>query len=630
MPFHAVRPLGPSKENARVKARVTGLGLPVALLLSVVWPAAGAEQWKPAAGPLTTEWTASVSPENALPEYPRPQLVRSNWVNLNGVWDYAIRPKGENSPENFDGSILVPFPVESSLSGVMKPLTPENRLWYRRTISVQAQKGKRVLLNFGAVDWSTEVFVNGVKAGTHEGGYDPFTIDITSALRAGAKQELRVGVWDPTDQGLQPRGKQALKPQGIFYTAVSGIWQTVWLETVPETYIARLAETPDVDGKRLRLTVFSATNVPFEAVARLNGKVVGRVSGTTNQESALAVSELKLWSPETPALYDLDVRLKSGDAVKSYFGMRKVEVRAGADGVVRLLLNGRPLFQIGTLDQGWWPDGLYTAPADAALRFDIETLKKLGFNMCRKHVKVEPARYYYWCDKLGLMLWQDMPSAMSDIRPSNVETGHPDVTFTPQDDAVFRRELRALVENVGNAPSIVGLVPFNEGWGQHDTNEILKWVKSLDPSRVVDGPSGWEDRGFGDMKDMHKYPGPGMFPASADRASVLGEFGGLGFPVPDHLWWNKRNWGYRSYNTRDALQAAYTELIQNLEPLVAKGLSAAIYTQTTDVEGEVNGLMTYDRRVLKYDGAKLKALHERIIALGAGQAEAASGDSKHD
>jgi len=612
MPFRAVRPLWPSRETSCAARWSASL----ALLLVTLVPAIAAGPWKQAAGPLTTEWTAAVSPTNALPEYPRPQMTRPNWVNLNGLWDYAIRPKSENAPEQYEGSILVPYPVESSLSGVMKPLTPDNRLWYRRTITAATRKGQRVLLHFGAVDWRAEVFANGVSVGTHEGGYDPFTVDITKALRPGAKQEIRVAVWDPTDQGLQPRGKQTLKPQGIFYTAVSGIWQTVWLETVPDAYITRLAEVPDLDGKRLCLTVFAAANAPFTAVARLNGKIVGRVSGTTNQEAALALSELQPWSPTTPVLYDLDVRLKSGDAVKSYFGMRKIEARAGADGIVRLLLNGQPLFQIGTLDQGWWPDGLYTAPTDAALRSDIETLKKLGFNMCRKHVKVEPARYYYWCDKLGFMIWQDMPSAMSDIRPSGVEPGHADVTFTAEDDAVFRRELRALVEAVGNAPSIVGFVPFNEGWGQHQTNEILQWVKSLDPSRLVDGPSGWEDRGYGDMKDMHKYPGPGMFPVVPDRVSVLGEFGGLGFPVPDHLWWNKRNWGYRNFKTRDELQAAYTKLIEDLEPLVAKGLSAAIYTQTTDVEGEVNGLMTYDRRVLKYDAAKLKALHEHVIALG--------------
>lgn len=549
-------------------------------------------------------------------------MIRKNWANLNGLWEYAIQPKDQDAPRKFDGSILVPFPIESALSGIKRPLTPADRLWYRRTFAAPHRKDERVLLHFGAVDWQTEVFVNGKKAGSHEGGYDPFTVDVTDALRAGQAQELLVSVWDPTDTGLQPRGKQTLNPEGIWYTAVSGIWQTVWLESVPATYISRLVMVPDVDGKRLRLTVLSPAGASFHAVAKLHGQVVGQVAGKTNQETFIALKSPELWSPASPVLYDLEVRLKPGDSVTGYFGMRKIERRADSNGIVRLFLNNRPLFQIGTLDQGWWPDGLYTAPSDEALRFDIETLKKLGFNMCRKHVKVEPARYYYWCDKLGLMIWQDMPSAMFKTRSTGVKPGGNDVAFSSDEDAVFRRELRALLENTGNSPSIVGFVPFNEGWGQHATNEILKWVKSMDPSRLVDGPSGWEDRDFGDMKDMHKYPGPGMFPVLAERASVLGEFGGLGFPVPDHLWWNKRNWGYRTYKSREELQAAYAALIAELGPMVEKGLSAAIYTQTTDVEGEVNGLMTYDRRELKFDAAKLSAMHQHLIELGSGHATA--------
>jgi hypothetical protein len=607
--------------SAYIPSRMTSALGPILLALLPILLAApgfGAE-WKRAECPLSTVWTATVNPQKCLPEYPRPQMVRKGWTNLNGLWGYTIQAKGLGSPKEFEGSILVPFPVESSLSGVKRPLTPAERLWYMRTFTVPKTKGNRVLLHFGAVDWQAEVFVNGTKVGSHEGGYDPFTIDVTAALRSSEPQELRVSVWDPTDTALQPRGKQTLNPRGIWYTAVSGIWQTVWLESVPATYISRLVMIPDVDRKRLKLTVLSDANVSFDATAKLRGTVVGRIAGNTNQETYIALKEPELWSPDSPVLYDIEISLKSGDAVNSYFGLRKIEQRAARDGTFRLFLNNLPLFQIGTLDQGWWPDGLYTAPSDEALRFDIETLKKLGLNMCRKHVKVEPARYYYWCDKLGLMVWQDMPSAMVETRPTGVKPGGNDVTFASEEDAVFRRELRALVENARNSPSIVGFVPFNEGWGQHNTNEILKWVQSLDPSRLVDGPSGWEDRGYGDMKDMHKYPGPDMFPVLPGRTSVLGEFGGLGFPVPDHLWWNKRNWGYRTFSSREELQSAYADLMRALEPLVVKGLAAAIYTQTTDVEGEINGLMTYDRRDLKFDAAKLKAMHQHLIELGTGR-----------
>jgi hypothetical protein len=326
---------------------------------------------------------------------------------------------------------------------------------------------------------------------------------------------------------------------------------------------------------------------------------------------------MELWSPESPTLYDLEVKLKSGDTVASYFGMRKVEVRKDAAGVERIFLNDSPKFMIGPLDQGWWPDGLYTAPTDEASRYDIEMLKKMGYNMCRKHVKVEPERWYYWCDKLGLMVWQDMPSAMVKSRPTGVKRDAPvDAEFTPQEDGSFRTELRAMMQHLHNYPSIVAWVPFNEGWGQHKTEDVLRMVRQLDPTRLVDGPSGWEDRAYGDMKDMHRYPGPDMYPVVPGRASVLGEFGGLGWPVEDHLWWNKRNWGYRTYTDQNSLNAAYESAADKLEPLIHDGLSAAVYTQTTDVEGEVNGLMTYDRKVLKYDAAKLAAIHARLIALG--------------
>jgi hypothetical protein len=584
-----------------------------------------AADWKAADSALTTQWTAKVSPSNAWREYPRPQMQRPNWTNLNGLWDYAIVAKEADRPSKYDGQILVPYPVESALSGVKRALTPAQRLWYRRTFSVPLAKGMRLLVHFGAVDWRTEVWVNGTAVGKHEGGYDPFTFDITDALKAAAPsgpatQEIVIAVWDPTDSEVHPRGKQVLDPTGIWYTAVSGIWQTVWLEPVPAGHIDAVTMIPDVDGKRLRLTVHASSAGDFTATAKLHGKDVGHITAATDGEVALPLTALELWSSETPTLYDLDVKLKSGDAVTSYFGMRKVEVKKDAAGVDRIFLNGSPKFMIGPLDQGWWPDGLYTAPTDEASRFDIETLKKMGFNMCRKHVKVEPERWYYWCDKLGFMVWQDMPSAMVKSRPATaVKRDAPvDAEFTAQEDASFREELRAMMRHLESFPSIVAWVPFNEGWGQHKTDEILKMVKQLDPTRLVDGPSGWEDRGYGDMKDMHKYPGPDMYAPVGGRASVLGEFGGLGWPVEGHLWWDKRNWGYRTYSDQGALIAAYMDALGKLEPLIRDGLSAAIYTQTTDVEGEVNGLMTYDRKVIKYDVAKLAALHGRLIEVGKG------------
>jgi beta-galactosidase/beta-glucuronidase len=591
--------------------------LTIALSLVCV-PALFSADWKLADNPLTTPWTSDVNPSHPLPEYPRPQMVRKDWTNLNGLWDYAIRPQ-TTTLTKYDGHILVPFPLESALSGVKKPLTAEQLLWYHRTFSAPNLKGKRLLLHFGAVDWRTEVWINGKSMGRHEGGYDPFTFDITAALKGRGAEDVVVAVWDPSDGGPQPRGKQVQNPKDIWYTAVSGIWQTVWLEPVPEHYISELSMTPELDGNRLRLTVHSPSAGEFGVRVALAGKTVGQGVGQLNQASEVLITDVSPWTPDSPTLYDVEVSLPEGDRVTSYFGMRKVEVRKDTAGVNRIFLNGSPMFGIGPLDQGWWPDGLYTAPTDAALRSDIDTLKKMGFNMCRKHVKVEPARYYYWCDKLGFMIWQDMPSAMPKDHSAVKRDGGADLAFTAEEDAIYRRELEAEIRNLGSVTSIVAWVPFNEGWGQHDTNTILRWVKSLDGSRLVDGPSGWEDRGYGDLKDMHQYPGPSMYPPMDNRASVLGEFGGLGLPIADHLWWNKRNWGYRTFEDRTKLQAGYEDLMAKLEPLVKQGLSAAIYTQTTDVEGEVNGLMTYDRKVIKYDVDKLAALHKRLIAIAAGR-----------
>jgi hypothetical protein len=579
--------------------------LAVALGLSSV----SAVQWQPAAGPLLTKWAADVSPARTLPEYPRPQLVRRDWLNLNGLWDYAVKPRGESAPASFDGQILVPFPIESALSGVMKKVGEANRLWYRRTFDVPAAwRGRRTLLHFDAVDWETTVLVNGKDLGTHRGGYDRFTVDVTDALRPSGAQDLVVAVWDPTDTGTQPRGKQVNRPNGIWYTSVTGIWQTVWIEPVPDAAIDSLLVVPDIDANALAVTASAERGRPTDRlqVIVLDGtREVARAAGRPNETLKVPVPRLELWSPDSPRLYDLRVTLSrdgSQDSVTSYFGMRKSSLCKDAAGATRLCLNNRPLFQVGPLDQGWWPDGLYTAPTDAALRYDIDVTKRLGFNMARKHVKVEPDRWYYWADRLGLIVWQDMPSTtLRGTRP-------------PESAQQFELELKEMIDQFRNHPSIVMWVPFNEGWGQYDTPRIVEWIAKYDPSRLVDNASGWTDAKVGDVNDIHRYPGPGAPPAESRRASVLGEFGGLGLPLPGHTWQSQANWSYRGFTTPAALTDAYVDLIGRLHPLLGTPqLSAAVYTQTTDVEIEVNGLMTYDREVIKGDEARLRAANLRLF-----------------
>jgi galactose mutarotase len=538
---------------------------------------------------LQTRWAREVRPGvRPLPEYPRPQLARATWRNLNGSWDYALTPKDAAQPATWQGHIVVPFPIESQLSGVRRAVTDSSRLWYHRTFTApQLPPHGRLLLHFGAVDWETTVYVNGHLVGEHRGGYDPFTFDITDALRPGATQDLVVSVWDPTDRGPQPRGKQVLHPEGIWYTAVTGIWQTVWLEPVPRTYVAGLVIEPDLRAGAVHVTVqVAGAPGPVRAqIAVLDGRTpVARWAGPADSGATLAIPHPRPWAPDTPFLYGLRVLVDGGDSVRSYFGMREIAVAPDSAGVNRLFLNGRPLFEFGTLDQGWWPGGLYTAPTEDARRFDLVTLRRLGFNLIRKHVKVEPARWYYDCDSLGLLVWQDMPSGRNDTEASR---------------AAFAAELEHVVDALRNHPSIVMWVPFNEGWGQHDTGKIVAWLKRHDPTRLVDGASGWTDRRVGDVVDVHDYPGPAMPALEAHRAAVLGEFGGLGLPLAGHLWIERGNWGYRRFTSTDSLQSAFRALLGRLRPLIADGLSAAVYTQTSDVETEVNGLMTYDRAVVK-------------------------------
>jgi hypothetical protein len=578
-----------------------------------VWSLSAA--WQPAAGPLKTRWAKDVSPAHALPEYPRPQIVRKEWINLNGLWDLAIASKNAPKPSTFTTQILVPFPVESALSGVMKSITENDRLWYHRTFEIPRKwKGQRVLLHFGAADFEAVVWVNGKEMGRHRGGYDGFEFDVTDALAAEGANELDVAIWDPTDAGTQPRGKQVRKPHSIWYTPTSGLWQTVWLEPVDAAYIKELKITPDVDNSAVTIqpvttAMLGACNV--EVTIRDGARKVYTATVSAGGRMTLPVKNAKLWSPEQPHLYTLVATLKLGskslDKVESYFGMRKISLGKDEKGFTRIMLNNKPYFQFGPLDQGFWPDGIYTAPTDEALRFDIEMTKKLGFNLARKHVKIEPDRWYYWCDKLGLLVWQDMPSGDKYI-------GHdqPDITRSPESAADYETELAALIKGRGNHPCIVMWVPYNEGWGQWDTARIVEQIRTLDPSRLVDNTSGWADRGVGDVFDLHKYPGPGAPEPETKRAGVLGEFGGLGLPLQGHTWQAKENWGYRSFTNSEALTTAYLDLVANLFPLIeAKGLSAAVYTQTTDVEIEVNGLMTYDRELVKMDLKSVAAANRR-------------------
>ncbi|MBT4034547.1 MAG: hypothetical protein HOB84_10415 [Candidatus Marinimicrobia bacterium] len=566
-------------------------------------------------GTLLTKWTDEVTPENVHQEYPRPQMVREKWQNLNGLWDYSVVPRDESKPTAWQGKILIPFPIESALSGVGMSVSAEENLWYHREFSMSENwRGKRWLLHFGAIDFESTVWVNGIEVGSHRGGYDAFSIDVSDALIMGKAQSIVIKVWDPTDNGPQPRGKQVNNPGGIWYTAVTGIWQTVWLEPVPETFIQNLTITPDLDNSSVDISahvISEHMDYSLEVKAKGNWWTVAKGFG---KDVKLKINNPKLWTPETPHLYDLDIRLKDAhgeyvDRVQSYFGMRKIHLAKDDRGFNMFMLNNEPVFQVGPLDQGWWPDGLYTAPTDEALRYDIEVTKKLGFNMARKHVKVEPDRWYYWCDKLGLLIWQDMPSGDAYIGGDD-----PDVERSKESGQQFKLELRNMIQSLYNHPSIVLWVPYNEGWGQWATREIVEYIEQLDPTRLIINASGWADRGVGDAHDIHAYPGPAMPDLEEERAAVLGEFGGLGLAIKGHLWQDGRNWGYRNLDAVNELTADYEKLFMKLEKYKTQGLAAAVYTQTTDVESEINGLMTYDRAVIKMNPNDVARMNQGYLS----------------
>jgi hypothetical protein len=588
--------------------------LPVALVASVLLTFCTDNRtpaWQPAENPLYTAWSENIDPLAPWPEYPRPGLVRDGWMSLNGLWDYAICGRDEERPDP-EGKILVPYPVESALSGVKRMMSDSLALWYSREFVVpKTWKEKQLILNFEASDWETKVWIDDNFAIRHRGGYDPFSCNITPYLSGRKKHTIVVRVTDPIDSGSQPRGKQVSQPKGIWYTPTTGIWQSVWLEPVEKSWIGDIRIVPDIDREMLTVTVTEehcqgpegcppVDMAPSlaEVTVSYGGETIATGSAVTKSAIELQIPSPRLWTPDDPALYDIRVRLVTGgivtDEVLSYAGMRKISLGTDSNGFTRIMLNNGFLWQNGTLDQGFWPDGLYTPPSDEAMAYDVEMLKKMGFNMLRKHVKVENRRFYFHTDRLGMLVWQDMPSGDEYIWGEM-----PDITKGEADSAQFMTELTRMIETKHNSPSIVMWVIYNEGWGQFNTAAVTDYVAAVDTTRLVNSVSGWTDRGTGHVRDVHHYPEPVAPPAESKRAIVLGEFGGLGLPVEGHTW-EQKNWGYRNMGDAADLLGKYAEYYAAVRQMVEeKGLSASVYTQTTDVETETNGLLTYDRKVDK-------------------------------
>ncbi|MBO9727323.1 MAG: glycoside hydrolase family 2 [Chitinophaga sp.] len=576
---------------------------------------------------LQSRWAKDVNPNNALKEYPRPQMIRSNWENLNGLWQYAITDLSESKPINYSGYILVPYPVESALSGVQKKLMPNNLLWYKRSISKpKLNSDERLFLHFDAVDWKATIYVNGKEIGEHTGGYQNFSFDITDYLKSG-QNELIVKVFDPTDMGPNPHGKQVLRPANIYYTPSSGIWQTVWLETVPAKHIIGFKTTPDIDKEELTIdinTTPQSSNLMLEVSALKNGKVVSvqkqPISGSKGVDKNTTSMSLKihtpdLWSPDNPFLYDLSIKLLKGntviDKVTSYFGMRKIDIQKDEKGADRIFLNNKYTYNLGVLDQGFWPEGLYTAPTDEALAFDIKAMKSMGFNTIRKHIKIEPNRWYYHADKIGVLVWQDFVNPPHGLPEGSRE--------------IFEKEAMETMDQLHNYPSVITWVLFNERWGAYDQKRLTEWVKKYDPSRIVNGHSGellyvndelrepadspWVNS---DLTDVHSYPDPRNAPGQPGKARVLGEFGGVGVSVPGHQWDDMQGWGYVQVPPSE-LKKRYTHMMSDLKKLESEGLSGSIYTEPYDVEGEENGLLTYDREIVKIPVSEIREINNNIV-----------------
>ena len=614
-----------------------------------------AQKWAPVGENIKSPWAEEVNPAAPLPEYPRPQMVRADWMNLNGLWNYAIT---ESSADYLkaDGKILVPFAVESSLSGVGRKITKNDALWYERTFTLPRNwAGKNILLHFGAVDWQAEVFVNGTLVGEHKGGYDPFSFDVTPFLKKSGKQTLKVKVMDATDNSLQPRGKQCFINRSIWYTPVSGIWQTVWLEPVAASHINNYYVVSDIDKATMSFEVDAqAAEDEVVKVAVLEGGVgysaekpslnVIAEAVVENGKAVVNVPDMKTWSPDSPYLYGVKVWVERNgkvvDCVNGYTAMRKISIKADSslNKYNRMALNNELLFHFGPLDQGWWPDGLYTAPSDAALEFDVIKTKELGFNMIRKHIKLEPARWYYHCDKHGIMVWQDMP-CIGDHSKKQMEARDKDIVkaitnkwshdsyFNATDAAIpqewkdnYYREWANIINAFKNFQCIVVWVPFNEAWGQFDTPAVVKFTRELDPTRLINPASGGNfdfsegAAAFGDILDVHHYPCPAMNLFERKFVNVLGEYGGIGLPVDGHTWIIDRKWGYgKVKENSEELMTQYEEYLEMLKTFVTTGCAAAVYTQTTDVEGEVNGLMTYDRKVIKMDIPRIAKANKAVI-----------------
>lgn len=599
--------------------------------------AATAQEYAPAGDNIRTVWAEDVNPSDVHQEYPRPQMVRQDWKCLNGLWDYAITERNDSRPAEMDGKILVPFAVESSLSGVGKTVGKDKALWYATSFSVPKEWGKKnVLLHFDAVDWSAEVWVNGKKAGEHTGGYAPFHLDVTSFIKGTGKQILEVKVLDPTDEDFIPRGKQVRNPHKIWYTPVTGIWQSVWLEPVAKSHIESYYTTPDIDGGNIEVTVRTSslddgqyvvaellegcvgydTENPSEGKMISSGKAVdGKVT--------LEVSDMKLWSPDEPYLYGLRLKVmaRNGktilDQVNCYTSMRKVSLGKDSKGFTVLTLNNEPLFNYGPLDQGWWPDGLYTAPNDEALKFDIVKTKDFGYNMIRKHIKLEPSRWYFYCDQLGIMVWQDMPS-IADLRVGEWKYADygmgKDAAVQESHKANYYKEWAEIIDVFRTFNCITVWVPFNEAWGQFDTEKVVEFTRNLDNSRLINPASGGNHKeNCGDIVDCHHYPNPQQYIWSPDLANVVGEYGGIGRPLQGHLWQKDKNWGYIQYDTAEKVTDVYERYAMQLIDLAGRGCSGAVYTQTTDVEGEVNGLITYDRKIIKVLEDRIREINEKVI-----------------